>query len=382
MFASTLITIVGLFYSSLQYTWPQLNICLLASLRYLFKNTLVVSFSVLSIAVDATAGAYKNLMSLVDSFWTCYSSESISDYDVTAASAQWICWLWQKLDEALLYATMLPGWLSNLYETNWSQFDIITHLRHLSKATLDVSSSILTDVVDTTAIHYRYLVSMVENLQTSHNSEVFINYLTSGTLVQWSCWLNPSFYFNTMLTCWIGIFLLGILIVGYLTYRINVWQQYERLHEKQPNQHLALTPGYPATQVIDISSVYAGISAVRHLGKSETTPLTALSSCLKVRHMINPGFSKAVWVWMVKDEILQRCFTSHKAQIVHIALSPQGCVYIMAKNNDEAAKVFAVLHKKWYFGNLVTVKYMREERYYVRFPDSRYKKTILKSLIE
>ena len=382
MLASTLITIVGLFYSSLQYTWPQLNICLLASLRYLIKNTLAVSFSVLSIAVDATVGAYKNVMYLVDSFWTCYNSEIISDYDIAAASVQWIFWLWQKLDEAFLYATMLPGWLSNLYETNWSQFDIITHLRHLLKTTLDVSSPVLTDVVDTTAIHYRYLVSIVENLQISHNIEGFINHLTSRTLVQWSCWLNPSFHYNTMLPCWIGVFLLGISIIGYLTHRINVWHQHKRLLEKQPNQHLSLTPGYPATQVIDISSACAGISAIRRLGKSETTPLTALSSCLKVRHMVNPGFSTAVWVWMVKDEILQRCFTSNKAQIVHIALSSQGCVYVMAKNNEEAAKVFAVLNKKWYFGNLVTVKYMREERYYVRFPDSRYKKIILKSLIE
>jgi membrane protein Man1 len=122
-------------------------------------------------------------------------------------------------------------------------------------------------------------------------------------------------------------------------------------------------------------------------------PTVAPTSCLKVRHMFdrqamasrNPGMSRAAntnaWVWQVKEEILQRCSTGNSAQILHIAVdteSSEGCVYIKAKNTEEAAKVFNALHGQWYAGNLVTVKYMREERYHDRFPDSRHQHITLK----
>jgi hypothetical protein len=35
--------------------------------------------------------------------------------------------------------------------------------------------------------------------------------------------------------------------------------------------------------------------------------------------------------------------------------SNEGCVYIKAKNTEEAAKVFAALHGQWYSGNLVSI---------------------------
>jgi len=134
-------------------------------------------------------------------------------------------------------------------------------------------------------------------------------------------------------------------------------------------------------------------SAFSSLSKSVAAPTVAPTSCLKVRHMFdrqamasrNPGMSRAgntnAWVWQVKEEILQRCSVGNSAQILHIAVdteSSEGCVYIKAKNTEEAAKVFTALHGQWYAGNLVTVKYMREERYHDRFPDSRHQHITLK----
>ena len=133
-------------------------------------------------------------------------------------------------------------------------------------------------------------------------------------------------------------------------------------------------------------------SAFSSLNKSVAAPPVAPTSCLKVRHMFDKqtmaarhpnltGISNTnAWVWQVKEEILQRCSSGNGngngngAQILHIAVdteSSEGCVYIKAKNTEEAAKVFTALHGQWYGGNLVTVKYMREERYHSRFPDSR-----------
>jgi membrane protein Man1 len=88
------------------------------------------------------------------------------------------------------------------------------------------------------------------------------------------------------------------------------------------------------------------------------------------------------WIWQVKEEVLRRCCSSNNsASIVHIAVdteSVEGCVYIKCLSTDDAGRVFKTLHGQWYRGNLVTVKYLREERYYERFPDARYQKSPLK----
>ena len=88
--------------------------------------------------------------------------------------------------------------------------------------------------------------------------------------------------------------------------------------------------------------------------------------------------SSSSWVWNVKEEILRRC---SNAAVLHIAVdteSTEGCVYIRARDTDEASKVFRTLHGQWYRGNLVTVKYLRDERYFERFPDAKHQKIPLR----
>ena len=78
------------------------------------------------------------------------------------------------------------------------------------------------------------------------------------------------------------------------------------------------------------------------------------------------------WVNLVTEEILHRCAN---AGICHIAVdreSNEGCVYVKAVSNSDAAKMFKTLHGQWYRGNLVTAKYLRDERYFEKFPDAKH----------
>ena len=97
----------------------------------------------------------------------------------------------------------------------------------------------------------------------------------------------------------------------------------------------------------------------------------------RVRHLFDDSFKAkgGNWVKQVIDEVLIRCC---EANIFHIAVdtqSTEGCVYIKAKNTEDAAKVFKTLHGQWYRGNLVTAKYLRDERYLEKFPDAQYHQT-------
>jgi membrane protein Man1 len=90
----------------------------------------------------------------------------------------------------------------------------------------------------------------------------------------------------------------------------------------------------------------------------------------------------SLWVNAVTEEILTRC---SNALIYHVAVdaeSVEGCVYIKTKNTDEAAKVFRTLHGQWYRGNLVTAKYLRDERYYERFPAAKMQNSPMRPLQE
>ena len=132
-------------------------------------------------------------------------------------------------------------------------------------------------------------------------------------------------------------------------------------------------------------------SAFNTLNRNVAAPMVAPTSCLKVRHMFSSSQAKQPssnptsphgWAWEVKEEILRRCaLTQPPAVILHVAVdtaSTEGCVYIKANSTEEAGKVFRTLHGQWYRGNLVTVKYLREERYHERFPDAKYQREPLR----
>lgn len=90
-------------------------------------------------------------------------------------------------------------------------------------------------------------------------------------------------------------------------------------------------------------------------------------------HFITFSFYREVgdsWPVRIQDAILEK---ADQGKILHMAVdrgSREGCVYIKCSSAEEAGKVYRALHGWWFDGNLVTVKYLRPERYHYRFPDS------------
>ncbi|XP_033212036.1 inner nuclear membrane protein Man1-like [Belonocnema kinseyi] len=102
--------------------------------------------------------------------------------------------------------------------------------------------------------------------------------------------------------------------------------------------------------------------------------------CLKIRNMFKQdGEFEEDWETKVKDAILEKC--GEDVNIYHINVdrgSREGCVYMKCMSQEDAGKAYRALHGCWYDGRLVTVKYLRLERYHERFPDAVYFTTPLK----
>ncbi|XP_076758467.1 LEM domain-containing inner nuclear membrane protein MAN1 [Xylocopa sonorina] len=95
--------------------------------------------------------------------------------------------------------------------------------------------------------------------------------------------------------------------------------------------------------------------------------------CLKIRHMFDVDVEfEDDWETKVQDAILEKC--GEGVKILHIRVdrsSREGCVYMKCISQEDAGKAYRALHGCWFDGHLVTVKYLRLERYHERFPDAR-----------
>lgn len=87
----------------------------------------------------------------------------------------------------------------------------------------------------------------------------------------------------------------------------------------------------------------------------------------------------------IHNDILEKCCTQEtnfggkktkkmiNTTILHIACdkkSKEGCVYIKCSSNEAAGKAYQALNATWYNGKLLNVKFLREDRYLDRYPDS------------
>ncbi|KAL6255390.1 hypothetical protein P5V15_013727 [Pogonomyrmex californicus] len=94
--------------------------------------------------------------------------------------------------------------------------------------------------------------------------------------------------------------------------------------------------------------------------------------CLKIRHMFDADIeTEDDWETRVQDAILEKC--GEGVKILHIRVdigSREGCVYMKCMSQEDAGKAYRALHGCWFDGKLVTVKYLRLERYHERFPDA------------
>ncbi|XP_065537202.1 inner nuclear membrane protein Man1 [Lathamus discolor] len=116
-----------------------------------------------------------------------------------------------------------------------------------------------------------------------------------------------------------------------------------------------------------------------HLDRRNSPP-NSLTPCLKIRNMFDPVMEIGDhWHLAIQEAILEKC--SDNDGIVHIAVdknSREGCVYVKCLSPEYAGKAFKALHGSWFDGKLVTVKYLRLDRYHHRFPQALTCSTPLK----
>uniref|UniRef100_A0A8C5E0U5 Man1/Src1-like C-terminal domain-containing protein n=1 Tax=Gouania willdenowi TaxID=441366 RepID=A0A8C5E0U5_GOUWI len=103
------------------------------------------------------------------------------------------------------------------------------------------------------------------------------------------------------------------------------------------------------------------------------SPPNSLTPCLKIRNMFDPVMEVGEnWEVAIQEAILEKC--SDNDGIVHIAVdknSREGCVYVKCISAEHSGKAFKALHGSWFDGKLVTVKYLRLDRYHQRFPQAQ-----------
>ncbi|XP_026496163.1 inner nuclear membrane protein Man1-like [Vanessa tameamea] len=90
--------------------------------------------------------------------------------------------------------------------------------------------------------------------------------------------------------------------------------------------------------------------------------------CLKIRHMFEKNDANPNLRTVIQDVILEKC---DRCNILHIDIERTSCcVYVKCATPTDAGVVYKSLHGWWYEGRLITVKYLRLERYMQRFPNS------------
>ncbi|XP_038134066.1 inner nuclear membrane protein Man1 [Cyprinodon tularosa] len=103
------------------------------------------------------------------------------------------------------------------------------------------------------------------------------------------------------------------------------------------------------------------------------SPPNSLTPCLKIRNMFDPDMEVGdSWDVAIQEAILEKC--SDNDGIVHISVdknSKEGCVYVKCLSAEHSGKAFKALHGSWFDGKLVTVKYLRLDRYHQRFPQAQ-----------
>lgn len=98
--------------------------------------------------------------------------------------------------------------------------------------------------------------------------------------------------------------------------------------------------------------------------------------CLKIRNMFNFQMldMDSNLPRKIHNDILSKCLANNENKtILHISCdkkSKEGCVYVKCVSNEAAGSVYQSLDGSWYNGQLLKVKFLRNDRYLERFPDS------------
>ncbi|XP_054751921.2 inner nuclear membrane protein Man1-like [Lytechinus pictus] len=150
----------------------------------------------------------------------------------------------------------------------------------------------------------------------------------------------------------------------------------------QPSPAVAVTSFVPITDR-DMNPKRAKVwqgTAFASLDSAVKASAYNYTPCLKVRNMFDPTLESGInWHLTIQDAILERC--GDDSGIMHIAVektSREGCVYVKCVSAEKAGIAFRCLQGSWFDGKLVTVKYIRLDRYHQRFPSALNVTSLLK----
>lgn len=116
------------------------------------------------------------------------------------------------------------------------------------------------------------------------------------------------------------------------------------------------------------SAAWQGQAFETQEGSVNNLPVSP-TPCLKIRHMFDRNDNNPNLRAVIQDAILEKC--GDRCNILHIDIERSSCcVYVKCMTPQDAGVVYRSLHGWWYEGRLITVKYLRLERYMQRFPNS------------
>ncbi|CAJ0574321.1 unnamed protein product, partial [Mesorhabditis spiculigera] len=102
---------------------------------------------------------------------------------------------------------------------------------------------------------------------------------------------------------------------------------------------------------------------------SPNVPKQGLTKFLKIRDMVaNDGSDRLKAELDMRDKL-------RPIQPLHVGYcadhsTNEKLIFAMFSTNDQAHKAFTALHGEWYCGRLINVKYVRDIRYFDRFPEA------------
>ncbi|RWS10380.1 inner nuclear membrane protein Man1-like protein [Dinothrombium tinctorium] len=128
-------------------------------------------------------------------------------------------------------------------------------------------------------------------------------------------------------------------------------------------------------QIVNDSSQ---ITSNKNSNPAAASNFVAPTCFLKVRNMYNPETHlNPNWKANIENAILEKCMATavnNKHGVLHIHVDDsgiEGVVYIKCDSIESATVAFRALHGWWCERKLVSVRFLKEERYYARFPEAR-----------
>lgn len=128
----------------------------------------------------------------------------------------------------------------------------------------------------------------------------------------------------------------------------------------------------------EINSERSSISSGQSINGPKPFSFTAPTAYLKIRNMFDNDtpHEDGDWKLRIRNAILEKTSQTYNRPhgIVHIEIeenSNEGLVYLKCNSIQAATDAFNALHGWWCQKKLISVKFLKEERYYQRYPAAR-----------